>query len=245
MKRQLGSNCTLLVDYFTKTAERIPSSLALQFDDASYTYSQLYHLSRYLAHQIVACDEFKVGTVIYLCLDKSVEMVVAMLAVLIAGGGYVNLDRSIPLTRKEKIVGELIDRGKIAIVEESEFKSWSNSTTLSSLQPLNPIRILSPLVNAISANSTVDLEQDFPLSPTFLRPPSPNDVAYVVYTSGSTGNPKGIIVEHQSVVAFLHNYRGVFGRGEGERVLQFPSYSFDVIVVSSSLCSQNDAVDNN
>ena len=98
----------------------------------------------------------------------------------------------------------------------------------------------SPLVRTIDISAFVQpylaaldtVHADHPLSDTPLPTPSPSDPAYLIYTSGSTGAPKGIVVEHGNVAAFLRNYRGVFGRAPGERVLQFPSYSFDVSVMN-------------
>jgi non-ribosomal peptide synthetase component F len=236
---------TILSDFFVQAAMRSPTRIALQFDDLAITYAQLLHLSQYLAYHIhsIGVNHLR-DTVIPICVDKSIEMVVAMFGVLLSGFGYVNIEPATPSARKAMIVGGLRDHGQInmlAIVQQSEMSVWNaieyENPMLSDVKLLDPSAILRPLIDELNRDPACDLLKRFPLPSIAIPRPSSNGLAYVVFTSGSTGAPKGIMVQHRNVVAFLNNYLGVFGRStsedqEVERVLQFPSYSFDVIVVN-------------
>ncbi|KAK4690569.1 hypothetical protein P7C70_g9548, partial [Phenoliferia sp. Uapishka_3] len=168
-------------------------------------------------------------------------MIVAMIAVGMVGCGYLNLEPSFPAARKESILRELRTSDElwsgVAILksgfgegEEGLWNSWKYESGERLIEVVDIGKFLAPLLEALGVDTLV---RDYPI-PTSPPLPKPEESgpAYLIYTSGSTGNPKGIVVEHRNVCAFLRNYRGVFGRQVGERVLGFPSYSFDVSVMN-------------
>lgn len=235
--------CEVLYDVVLATARRLPHAQAIQFDEMEISYSQLVHLGMHLAHRLLPLLPISGGEVVIpLSVDKSVEMVVSMLAVSLVGGAYLALEPKLPEKRKEGIVRSLNEEGLargVAVVQSSEVEIWhawveGEERVVPHL--VDPTEVLLPLLDALRSSSTplsIDLDALFPLPSEKLLPrPSPSHAAYLIFTSGSSGVPKGITVEHRNVVAFLKNYHGVFGRAEGERVLQFPSYAFDVSVMN-------------
>jgi acyl-CoA synthetase (AMP-forming)/AMP-acid ligase II len=153
-------------------------------------------------------------------------MVVSMLAVVLAGKAYCNIEPDLPLGRKQDIVAEAV-----AVDVDRVDRPVVIGAIEGDVDLLDPFQILREHMAALRRRRTLS-----PPSAIFPRP-SPSAPAYLIYTSGSTGKPKGIIVTHANVAAFLRNYRGIFGRcradePRGCRVLQFASYGFDVVVMN-------------
>ncbi|KDE06274.1 hypothetical protein MVLG_03433 [Microbotryum lychnidis-dioicae p1A1 Lamole] len=224
---------TTLHGFFLHTADADPDAPALQFDDLVLSYSQLLHLAEYLAVKaIIPNFGSRSNLVIPICLDKSPEMIISMLAVLLSGAAYLNLEPTWPDQRKQTILNELKDVGSLADVflvkgNDCEQIRWSGWDQAKEKTVVDPAEIVKELLGNLP-----EMKDSHPIEKTTWPPVKPEDLAYVIYTSGTTGLPKGIAVEHRNVSAFLRNYRGVFGRAKGERVLQFPSYSFDVSVMN-------------
>ncbi|SCZ96549.1 BZ3500_MvSof-1268-A1-R1_Chr8-2g10288 [Microbotryum saponariae] len=224
---------TTLHGFFLHTADAHPDAPALQFDDLVLSYSQLLHLAAYLAVKAIIPNlGSKSNPVIPICLDKSPEMIISMLAVLLSGAAYLNLEPAWPDQRKQTILNELKDVGALAdvfLVKGNDYGNsrWSGWDQAKEKTVVDPAEIVQELLENLGK-----LKDNYPFEETSWPPVKAEDLAYVIYTSGTTGVPKGIAVEHRNVSAFLRNYRGVFGRAKGERVLQFPSYSFDVSVMN-------------
>ncbi|BGP35950.1 hypothetical protein JCM10296v2_007802 [Rhodotorula toruloides] len=249
-----------LPDFFLHAAEQHPDDPALHFipdvtspqaDSLVLSFSQLAYLARFLAsHILLSLDASQLDGqhVLPVVVNKSPAMIISLLAASLAGFGYLALEPSFPKGRKRGICEELAEKGMLASTavvqstdgEKEKWESWlseEGKEIFSSV--VDPQAVLAPLLDFLatsSSTSSIDLASHFPL-PDLTKvgglPPLKEDgLAYVIYTSGTTGKPKGIMVEHRNVAAFLRNYRGVFGRAPGERVLQFPSYSFDVSVMN-------------
>lgn len=223
-------SCTTLASFFLHSASLTPLATALQFDSTALTYAQLEHLARRFAAHLVRDAHVQPGRIVPVCVTKSIEMIVAMLGILLAGCGYLNLEPSFPDARKEGILRELRDTDlwsgvAVLMAGSGEEATWSGLKDGEAplVRTVDVSAVVRPLLASLDS-----LEVDATPLPT----PAPENPAYLIYTSGSTGAPKGIVVEHRNVAAFLRNYRGVFGRAPGERVLQFPSYSFDVSVMN-------------
>ncbi|CDR48488.1 RHTO0S18e01178g1_1 [Rhodotorula toruloides] len=224
-------------------------------DSLVLSFSQLAYLARFLAsHILLSLDDASARSkldgqhVLPVVVDKSPAMIISLLAASLVGFGYLALEPSFPEGRKRGICEELAEKGMLASTavvqsadeEKDRWESWTHEEGKKAFSSvIDPQAVLAPLLDFLatcSSTSTTDLVSRFPipdLSGVGGLPTLKEDgLAYVIYTSGTTGKPKGIMVEHRNVAAFLRNYRGVFGRARGERVLQFPSYSFDVSVMN-------------
>jgi len=193
-------------DLFSEQVERAPDQIALIGEQAQVSYRELNRranqLGRYL-QGIGVGPEVVVG----LCLGRSVEMVIAVMGVLKAGGAYSPLDPESPLERLSYI---LEDAGVGVVLTDQE------------------------LENRLPAfwGQTVCLDVEWKrISDESEREPGnevgADDLAYVIYTSGSTGGPKGVAVHQQALVARTVALVEAYGLTSADRLLQFVSPSFD------------------
>jgi aspartate racemase len=189
---------------FEEIANEHPDAVALVQDDVEVTYKELNKRANRLAHRLRSAGVVT-ETMVACCLDRSIEMIVALLAVLKAGGAYVPVDPAYPRARQDLI---LEDAGKPLITTT---KSLASSLRL----------------NSSSAIIFVDDESDgSPTTENLQRSAGPTNLAYVMYTSGSTGRPKGVMVEHRGIVRLVRgtNYCHF---GPDETFLQFAPPAFD------------------
>ena len=220
-------NCTTLPSFYLHAASLYPNDPALHFASSSdspsstdliLTYSQLLHLSRFLAQRLLSSVSPSIASspssyVVPLCTSKSPQMIISMLAIALAGFGYLALEPSWPEERKKVILRELRKERLLAGVgivqaseEGEEEKKWSEWRTTEDGEELLLDGVIEP--NAVleeSLRGNLDtLEKDFPLEREWVEPEVNEDgIAYVIYTSGTTGVPKGIVVQHRNVAAFL------------------------------------------
>ncbi len=192
---------------FEEQAERTPDAVAVSLADETLTYGELRRRSNSLAHFLHGRGvgpETRVGVF----LDRSPELLVALLGVLKAGGAYVPLDPQYP---RDRLAFLAEDAGiSVLLTRESLFTELPGSTTADAV-----------FLDADRAR--IDAEPDtLPELPVF-----PGSAAYVVYTSGSTGRPKGVVVPHGALAGFTAAARGAYGIGPEDRVLQFASVAFD------------------
>lgn len=203
-------NC--LHHLFEMEASARPDSLAIGTTGSEkVTYGQLDNYATRLAHHMARIG-VKRGDLIPICFRRSSAMVVAMLAIMKAGAGYVPLDPGSNRKRVEHLVHET--KAKIAIVGCAGGQLFDASVVIVSID-------------------MAFLDSLPPLSASFTSFPTghPSDVVYTIFTSGSTGKPKGVTVEHGPLCTALLEHGKVFGLERNTRVLQFCSYTFDVSVV--------------
>jgi amino acid adenylation domain-containing protein/thioester reductase-like protein len=197
---------------FEARVELSPQVIAVVDARTEITYQQLNirvnQLARYLQSQGIKPDEL-VG----LCMTRSVSMIVAMLAVLKAGGGFVPLDPAYP---KERLTFVLQDaRIRLILTEERLL----NLLTISLELPISKVcldRDMSFILKYSSRNLGNSVR--------------PNQLAYVIYTSGSTGQPKGVMIEHLALLNFVQTAGQAYQIKSEDRVLQFASVSFDTAI---------------
>ncbi|MEU7934634.1 amino acid adenylation domain-containing protein [Micromonospora echinofusca] len=196
-----------------RQAERTPDAVALRGDGRERSYRELLDEAAVLAGRLRA-EGVGPGSVVGLCTERSPEMVVAVLGVLLAGGAYLPLDPSHPRPRLDLMLGAadavLVladDAGRAALGRGGE--------------PSVPVR---PLTGG-----------DLPAAPVDWRGyRAPEEVveglSYVIFTSGSTGAPKGVQMTHLSLANRLVWMRDAYRVGPGDVVLQKTPYTFDVSV---------------
>lgn len=168
---------------FEHQAARTPNHLAIVFENQQLTYAQLNARANQLAHHL---QTLGVGpeTIVALCVERSLEMLIGLLGILKAGGAYLPLD---PLLPTERLAFMLQDAGASVILTQQHLAERFSKAA--------PIVCLNTEWDAIAQ------QQDE-------NPPSeatPENLVYVVYTSGSTGKPKGVAVEHQQLLNYLHS----------------------------------------
>ncbi|HEX6038435.1 amino acid adenylation domain-containing protein, partial [Longimicrobium sp.] len=190
-------------------AARTPDAVALRWEDEALTYARLNARANQLARHLVRLGvgpETRVG----LCLERSVEMVVSLLAVLKAGGAYVPVDPGYPADR---IAYMLADSGVPVLLTQDRLRA---------VLPATDARVIS--VDAewetVAAEETENVASGA----------TPGTLAYVIYTSGSTGKPKGVMNEHGGVVNRLAWMQAEYGLTADDVVLQKTPFSFDVSV---------------
>ncbi|RKH11913.1 amino acid adenylation domain-containing protein, partial [Corallococcus sp. CA053C] len=189
-------------------ATRTPDAIAVEFGDARLTYGELERRARSLAHHLRALG---VGTevLVAVCLERSVDMVVALLAILEAGGAYLPLDPGYP---PERLAFMIEDAAPAVLL------TWDR---LVPLLPAHGVRTLC-LDSARDSHEAAEHTSGASVSA--------DSLAYVIYTSGSTGQPKGVQVSHGALMNHMTWFLDAFGLGAEDRVLQKTPLSFDAAV---------------
>ncbi|WP_336685594.1 enterobactin synthase subunit F [Stenotrophomonas maltophilia] len=194
---------TTLVELLQQGMDRDPHAPALVFGDTTLDYATLEARSFALAAQLRAMAVGP-GSVVAVALPRSLELVIALVAVLRAGAAYLPLDLAHPDERLARILASAQPACVLAAAEVSA--------------RMDGVPVLAP-------------DQWTALS--FAAPwadPAPSDAAYVIYTSGSTGEPKGVVIEHRAIVNRLLWMREHYGIRSDDRVLQKTPATFDVSV---------------
>lgn len=196
-------------DLFETQASLVPDAIALVAPGCRITYSDLNSRANQLASYL---RELGVGSEVCVgvCLSRSIEMVIALLATLKAGGAYVPMDPSYP---KERLAFTLYDSDAAVLITEER---------LLELLPKSKSRVIC-VDEAWKAAAARSVENP-------VHSLTPENLAYVIYTSGSTGKPKGVAIRHDSAVAFLQWSRQQFTAEELDGVLASTSICFDLSV---------------
>jgi amino acid adenylation domain-containing protein/non-ribosomal peptide synthase protein (TIGR01720 family) len=194
---------------FEAQAEKTPDHVALTFQGVRLTYRDLNRRANQLA-SFLRGHEVGPETLVALCAERSLEMVIALLAILKAGGAYVPLD---PLNPKQRLAFLIEDSQPSLILTQRKFQEAFSSFRL-------PRFCLDKDWEMLRGHSESNQE-------TGVRP---YNLAYVIYTSGSTGIPKGVMVEHGGLSNHLLWMQMAMPFAEDDRVLQKYSISFDASV---------------
>lgn len=200
----------LLHRLFEAQADRTPHAPAVSAGDTTLDYRQLDLSASRLAHRLRVLGvgpEVPVG----ICLPIGIEAVLAILAVLKAGGTYVPLDPSHPRERQAYLIEEC--RPAVTLTDSTVASSLPAGAPLLRLDTLDP-----DLADRPAAPREVGLV--------------PDNAAYILFTSGSTGTPKGVVVSHAAVFNNIQWQCQRFALGPGDTTLQMYSLNFDASVLS-------------
>ena len=193
-------------ELFEAQAARSPEAIAVQLDDATLTYRELDERANAVAHQLVARGAGR-ERIVALVMDRSLEMMVAVYAVLKAGAAYAPLDPGQPVDRLRFMLADL---QPVAVLSQASARgAWADGA------------------------SVIEIDTKSAPAGPVSKPPvavTPGQLAYVIYTSGSTGKPKGAMNAHVGLTNRLGWMQGEYGLTAADVVLQKTPYTFDVSV---------------
>ncbi len=207
-------------ELFELQAEKAPDAVAVICGDEQVTYQKLNRRANQLAHHLLNCG-VKADSLVGVCLERSWEMVAALLGILKAGAAFVPLDPAYPLDR---LAGMAQDSRLPILITQNNLLGLCNG-----------------FASAAAANGenrackiiSLDGQEFAPVCSDETNPENstaPGNLAYVIFTSGSTGKPKGVLIEHRSLVNHLHWRQQTFPVGREDRFLQKANLSFDIAV---------------
>ncbi|PHH92901.1 hypothetical protein CDD83_3732 [Cordyceps sp. RAO-2017] len=191
-----------------------PRAPAICSWDKNFTYRELDRVADKFASGLLAQPGgVPTDTVVPICIEKSAWAIVAMLAVLKAGGGFVMLDPAHPIGRLSEIVRQ-VGASRVIVSKTTVIKCGE----------------LGCPIFECSDEAHERLRKHNESLPCLSNASGPENIAYVVFTSGSTGRPKGVVTEHGAYCSAVLGRKKAILRNENSRHLQYASYSFDVCI---------------
>ncbi|AKA44315.1 non-ribosomal peptide synthetase [Paenibacillus polymyxa] len=229
---------------FEEQAERTPEEAAVVYENDRLTYAELNERANRLAATLRASGIGR-ETIVGILAERSVDLLVAVLAVWKAGGAYVPLDPDYPAERVRFMLedsGAKVLLTQTALRERAEAWLGEEESALAAVLYLDDEasyseeRANAPIGSGMVSGKLTDAVDDSDESHQHVGTDSfhearPEDLAYVIYTSGTTGKPKGVMIEHRSLVNTAAGYRREYRLDQFPvRLLQLASFSFDVFV---------------
>ncbi|CAL7960553.1 hypothetical protein GAMM_170005 [Gammaproteobacteria bacterium] len=207
---------------FEEQVLKTPNNIAVVYEDTKLTYRELNQHANRLAHYLLSNYNIKPDDLIALCLDRSEQIIIAMLGVLKSGAAYVPIDPSYPDERIGYILKDTKTKvvltndkytNKIQLLVEQERQKVGNTTVIS-------------IVNKKTQKELSNQKNTNPITAI-----TSTNLIYVIYTSGTTGNPKGVLIEHRTVascIIYLINFNGLNSKSVGS---QYAGFGFDASVI--------------
>ncbi|NEQ80727.1 MAG: amino acid adenylation domain-containing protein [Moorea sp. SIO2I5] len=212
---------------FEQQTARTPSNIAVVYEDQQLTYTQLNTRANQLAHYL---QTLGVGseTIVALCVERSLEMLIGMLGILKTGAAYLPLD---PLLPNERLALMLEDAGASVILTQQHLteRVYQQTASVVCLDTNWQAIAQGAAPEAIAQHSV-----DNPLSEV-----TPENLVYVIYTSGSTGKPKGVAVEHRQLCNYVYALLDKLQLPEGSSLATVSTFAADLgnTAIFTSLCS--------
>lgn len=192
-----------ILDEFERNVERYPDKYAVVFKDHKYTYKEVDEITTRIANELIRLGAGK-EKVVSILIKKSEYIVLASLSVIKSGAGYQPLDPSYP---KERLNFMVNDSSAIILIRDDDLGDIIDNFK----------------GHEILVSSLLGFKDNTPIK----NRPSPKDLFIMLYTSGSTGLPKGVMLEHGNIYAFCKYYQREFELNENSRVSAYASYGFD------------------
>ncbi|MDZ8108279.1 MAG: amino acid adenylation domain-containing protein [Nostoc sp. DedQUE12a] len=205
---------------FEAQVEETPDAIALVFGDEQLSYKELNIRSNQLAHYLQKIG-VETESLVGICVERTLEAIVTLLAILKAGGAYLPLDPSLPQERLKFMLKDA--QVSVLLTQEKLLKHFEDF--------FNPIICIDKDWATITQHS-----QENPISCVTL-----DNLAYVIYTSGSTGKPKGVLLQHRGLSNLAKAQIQVFNLQPTNHILQFASLSFDASIFEIVMALQTGA----
>ncbi len=200
-------------ELFEEQVERTPDVVAVAYGEEQVSYAQLNRRANRLAHYLVSLG-VKPDDRVAICVERGLEMVIGILAILKAGAAYVPLDPSYPPERLRFMVE---DSAPVVLMTQESLRGIVEGIG-------DSLRVVEL---SVVTNRPGDREEE--RNPGGSGRTSQN-LCYVIYTSGSTGTPKGVMVEHRALLNHMEWMQREFRYGPDDRILQRTPISFDASV---------------
>lgn len=206
-----------IVDLFEEQVEKTPDNIAVVFENQSLTYRELNEKANSLAHHLLEHSTTS-DKIVGILLNRSLEMIISILAVLKSGKAYIPIDPDYPIDR---ILYMLEDSNCNLVLSVNELYKKLNLKT-------NFIDVFSDIVYS---NSTCNLNKKIDC----------NSLSYIIYTSGSTGKPKGVMLTHKGItnlVNYCNNYIEYLKNSKYRTIVSVTTISFDIFFFESIISLQ-------
>ncbi|MFB2772371.1 amino acid adenylation domain-containing protein [Pelatocladus sp. BLCC-F211] len=194
-------------ELFEAQVEKTPDAVAVVFANQQLTYCELNAKANQLAHYLQKLG-VKPEVLVGICVERSLDMLIGLLAILKVGGAYIPLDPSYPKERLEFILQDA--KAPVLLTQTSLLKG---------------IPQYKSQVVCLDADSQKIAQQS---QENLLSELTTNNLAYVIYTSGSTGKPKGVQIPHSALSNFLYSMKQTPGLTQDDTLLAVTTYSFDI-----------------
>ncbi len=207
-----------IIEMFVDWVKRTPAQPALSNGDQTLTYEELFERSQILA-KILRLNGLDRGDVVAVLGPRSFGLIANMMAVFISGGVLLPIDSSLPPQRQQLIIAEAGARFLLYIQDKGVEDAWWEQDSALGVQSLE-----------VDTKGLVRTETDVDLNAVALPEPGIDDAAYIFFTSGTTGVPKGVLGSHKGLSHFLNWQRKTFDISPEDRVAHLTSLSFDPVL---------------
>ncbi|MEG5173413.1 amino acid adenylation domain-containing protein [Microcoleus sp. B3-D7] len=199
---------------FEEQADRTPDNIAVVFENQQINYRELNDRANQLAHHLQK-QGVEPESIVGICVDRSLEIIVGMLGILKAGAAYLPIDPATPADRKA------------LMLEDAQVQVLLTQQRLAESLPKTQVNI-------------VCIDTDIPTNSASYTPRASSDnLAYVIYTSGSTGTPKGVAIEHRQLLNYLHSIQERLNLPSGASFATVSTFAADLgnTAIFPALCS--------